>query len=659
MNMFNADAKKIWYPTGDTIPSFYQYMTNSGEFYECIISGRDSTKKAIPLNKSVREYYKYEVISDCVLQSAEVDMQCESYVTTIKGEIYRLLMIPVVVFILYNFYYLFFFKDVFGYAKSYDEDTGDPIYNSTPDDKDRCFYPIFPNWENEFHKLEEHHTDFFLEFVFKPLNIIVALLNWSKDFIRLTLKTVVGWIGGNTFDNNSISHLLFMASFVLVYIIVDKFWLTLYGIARDLMSLKVPSSTISAGDSNETFYSISIVVTWVCFARSLMIGIYNYFFPKQDPADIGKIKFPDSILLRMLKFLFFILYWCLKGVVTNYFIPFSVMISFVYIVWMGLCGILNYTDNEHSYGDKIELMQRVIYTKVCSLNENYDYIFKPVCFLLVFFMIEIVIVYTICTSMTVFNNMEMPIDPNMPDDAKEKGEQVLDDIKTLLFITCIFFNILIGIWGGYRLFSQGRNIYDYYKIGGSRSLETGNCPTVIPQQDENEVNEKNETKFKEFYEKHEKYISEYNEIIENKSWNIITHVYNSGRNTDLFIDYYTAKTGHITPRPVIKRMLNTWNGYVKKTEGFVNRFSGYKVESTDKKPTMYEKISKYLPEMPKIPNMGIKSGVNATTNTTNDFISNHITRPYKEPTTAQLISENLKGVGKTSRIDALFSQNQK
>jgi NitT/TauT family transport system ATP-binding protein len=61
-------------------------------------------------------------------------------------------MIPITVLLVYNFFYLFFFKDCFSYGK----DTNDC---------NDCYYPIFPNWENDFHNIEGHRTDYFLEVV--------------------------------------------------------------------------------------------------------------------------------------------------------------------------------------------------------------------------------------------------------------------------------------------------------------------------------------------------------------------------------------------------------------------------------------------------------------------------------------------------------------
>ena len=595
INYFN---KKPWTPTSIDTPIFKE--KNTIEFIKKMMNDTDG----YPLNPDVCEYYKRDQISECLIQNIELMKQCDGYARTIKNELYRFLMIPVVVVIFYNFYYIFFFKDVFRYAKSYDE-VGEPTYHQ---DISGCFHPIFPSWENEFHKFEQKKAEYFLEFIFKPLNVFVALLNWGKDMFRYCLKGVSGLFGG-IIDNNRISYLLFMASFVAVYAIIHNHWVTFYGIFRDLINLKIPSIPVGVGDSNESFYSISTTIIWLAFVRSFFVkgiggigksiaasavreGIRSGQMTEDEIEQmraLGLVDYEPSIQHSggFLMPLVFILYWVFKGMLTSYFIPSSVLISVLYIMWMGLCGILNYTDNSHTYMDKIELIHRVMYTKLFdnSLDNSFEYFLKNVSFYFVFFIVEITIIYTLYKNMTVFNKMNIP-EEYKPDNFAKKmnAEKALSGIKMFLYILCIMGFVFVGLWSANKYMTKISYLRECYNnVDGTLRLDTDTCDPSIPttKPPEEDAEEDTEDVFYDKYKEEE--IEDYNNVVSNPTESYgFKHPWNSRKYCGVFMDYYTYKTGKIVKRPIVKQMLNKWNKYAKQFESYMNESIAYSSEMPDK-----------------------------------------------------------------------------
>ena len=76
----------------------------------------------IVLDDFINEYYIPPGLEACEKANQVIQKECEQYAKVIKNEIYRLFTIPIFVYIIYNAYYLLFFKDCYGQSKTVDEE---------------------------------------------------------------------------------------------------------------------------------------------------------------------------------------------------------------------------------------------------------------------------------------------------------------------------------------------------------------------------------------------------------------------------------------------------------------------------------------------------------------------------------------------------------
>lgn len=247
----------------DVIPTINIFLSNYilGFFTPETINRVPIPDTVVP-EKDITDYYSPPGMSDCEQENNRINDESAGYAKKIKGEIYRMICVPIVVYIAYNCYYMFFFKDCFDLSKKTDE-AGNTIYERKCME---CFTPIFPDWELMYRSFEQRQTDFLFEFVFKPVKMIYTILNSIKAFFR---KDLPGF-GGYVLKDN-VPYLFFLFTFVQVYGFFQLRGSIILKTLKTLSKLKLPDITIMG---KKALYEYAQGVTMFFFFFSFL----NKFF---------------------------------------------------------------------------------------------------------------------------------------------------------------------------------------------------------------------------------------------------------------------------------------------------------------------------------------------------------------------------------------------
>ena len=535
-----------------------------------------------PEDKKIIKYYFGEKadflkLDACNALNRQIIEQFEKYARTIKQEIYRILMIPIVIYIIYNFYYLFLFKDCFGYAKKKNNDAStnkSHEYKKTCDEG--CFFPPFPDWEFNFHKLEGHRTDFVFEFLFKPTKWIYVFLNAIKS------QTHSGFL---SYLPEEYPYVCFLIVFVSTYAIIVRNGGAILNAIFSLFSLEIPRIPLGSFDLN----SMAAAAVWIGFIISFFKQTFGDSISTMATSATNllsgeskkSVTWVEWILNSMgssiqigLKILVFILYWIFRGIVTSFIVPIAVTIATIYILWVFLLGIYDYTDDDHSYFDKIELMERIMFTKMYKLpNENWwdniENTFKTICFYIIFFISEIVTIYTIYTTMKTFQNMPPPTVGG------KEAKNASDTIKNFMTIFSTCFMVLVAFWCAFKYFTQ-KPLYNemYREDVGERILENLTCKeNITPEKaSENLIDGKAgkevSTLYSDFYDKPEN--KEDIDYFNKNKDDFLSRIMYSDRLSSIFSEYYKSKTKHIVKRSMAKKLLDSIIGVGRYVSNKVN-----------------------------------------------------------------------------------------
>jgi hypothetical protein len=213
--------------------------------------------------KDITDYYSPPGMSDCEQENNRMNDESAGYAKKIKGEIYRMICVPIIVYIAYNCYYMFFFKDCFDLSKKTDE-AGNVLYERKCME---CFTPIFPDWELMYHSIEGNQTDFLFEFIFKPVKMVYTLINAIKTFFRKGLL----FSGGYVLKDN-VPYLFFILTFIQVYGFFQLRGNIILKTLKNLSKLKLPEIQIMG---KKALYEYAQGVTMVFFLFSFMKNFFG------------------------------------------------------------------------------------------------------------------------------------------------------------------------------------------------------------------------------------------------------------------------------------------------------------------------------------------------------------------------------------------------
>lgn len=525
-----------------------EYETGGPLLYEYIL-GIPSDEVVVPIvdvPPAIVDYYVPAGLIECEQENQNIKNECGHYARTIKNEIYRLFVIPIILYITYNAYYIFFFKDCLSLPKETDS-TGKNYFRHTcspeANGSGGPLTPIFPDWELSFHSMEKHKTDYFFEFLFKPLKIFYTLLNTIKTFFR---KSIDG-----TAIKDKVPYIFFLVTFVYIYGFIQSNSKQIIETLYSLAQFNTPDMELSKG---LFLSSIAQGIIVIYFAFSFLdkfagIRIFSDDESTQGGGDEGQeqgdeekedeqdeekeeqqekeakisggaegddaegdddgekenkgdnakttasrfkegikngfnklrslssktwiswLFIPSGALMTVIKWISAILYWIFKYIISVGLTTLSMYIVVFYFAYMFLFGASYYTTPTQGANDKIDLMFRVMYTKLCDTKNDtiLKYVVKTVFFFCIYFLVEGVIIHNLLKGMNNFKNMTTP-SPIHSSPLKKTNDKINSNnlaVKSGMIILYGLIIAVVALWCAYKFMYRMPTLVQSYKPGAS------------------------------------------------------------------------------------------------------------------------------------------------------------------------------------------------
>jgi hypothetical protein len=459
------------------------------------------------VDSDMKKFYREE-LSPCEKEQEKKKKKIKGYAKTIKEELYKILLAPVSIYVAYNFYYLFFFKDCADPTKTYNETTGDTTYMNTCE---KCTTPVFPDLESYFHHYEEHKLDFFFELLFKPTKLLYTSFNVIKAFFRKEVSLFANPI----VPKDEFPYIFLFSCFIFFYnYFIYNFFTNKEGNYKDILSVfkhiigldfdKLNESVTGLRNNELTFNNlnnvmrkggiagVAFMVTLIFVAETVIRNIFGYSLKslfnniaakvnptvKQDNEDyftnswifwIGNTMNP---LVGVLKFLYMLLYWFARVYIVFLLIPLSVTIIILYFIYNLFVGIYNNSSTDISMFDKIELINRTIYTKLYSESSNtIMFMIKSVFWFLFFYLYEFIAILVLIISLTTILKR---IDSN--------------EITTVISMFFLFFIVGIVLWCAYKYkLIKPKLDGDYMRYDNSKQFNMFNCKDEYEKETDNHM----------------------------------------------------------------------------------------------------------------------------------------------------------------------------
>jgi hypothetical protein len=464
------------------------------------IYGDTSIPDVIKPSDDIQNYYLPLGLSACEQENNRMQEECEEYAKKIKQEIYRMISIPIMIYIVYNVYYIFFFKDCFDMAKTTDE-TGKNTYKRYAEE---CFAPIFPDWEMMFRTFEQRQTDFLFEFVFKPVKIMYTLLNAIKGWFRGS-----GWVLKDEFP-----YIFFLFTFSGVYTFIQARGNIILKTLGNLLKFKLPDIQIMGQNTLDSyakgvtyvFFFFSFLNKFFGFSISKMaLDVYKAFKDREaakaaaaaaagasgagppvsggagTPAAAAQIAAlaggppvagatdkktktwaewimnpGDGAFTKLVKIICAIIFWIIKFVVTKKMINLSKFILNIYFFVIAINGIGTYANDVQTGSYKIDLIHRIFYTKLCSSKYKtapFKYFIKCLIFLPIYFLVEMVILHNLTKGTYNYSTMESnkkAYNTGLSEKTNEDTDKNSMAVKTFMMVLNGLIMIIVLLWCVYK-----------------------------------------------------------------------------------------------------------------------------------------------------------------------------------------------------------------
>lgn len=462
-------------------------------------------------DKDITDYYFPTGMSECEEENNSMQKECEDYAKKIKGEIYRMICAPIMIYVAYNFYYMFFFKDCFNMVKNTDN-AGNTEYKHKCID---CFTPIFPDWEMMYRSFEQRQTDFLFEFVFKPVKMVYTILNAFKAFFR---KGFSGYV-----IKDNVPYLFFLWSFIYVYRFMTKRADIVLNTLKTLSKLKIPDFQIMGRKGLDSFAKGVTVIFFLfsflnkCFGISIseiVECIHNEYLARKAAKDAAALvakqlegendvdldKEPnivannngisggagpddskssmgncnvrgaayenswvkwimtpgDGPFTKLLKFICTIIYWILKYAISMSMVRFSKFIFSLYFFVNGIMGIGNFTTPIQGNNYKLDMIHRIFYTKLCSSNyrtEPLKYVAKCFIFIPIYFLVELIILHNLMKGIKNYSSMsskKREYNTGLSAKTNDDADKNSMAVKTFMMILNGLLVVLVLLWSIYK-----------------------------------------------------------------------------------------------------------------------------------------------------------------------------------------------------------------
>jgi hypothetical protein len=493
--------------------------------------------------KDIYDYFCPIGMSDCERENMLIHEECKEYAKKIKSEIYRMLCVPIMIYIAYNFYYMFFFKDGFDLVKKTDNE-GNILYEREMKD---CFAPIFPDWELMYHSFEGHQTDFFFEFIFKPVKMFYTFLNAFKAFFR---KGFDGYV-----IKDHIPYVFFLISFHSVYNFISNRGDIILRTLTTLSKLKIPDVEIMG---QKAFNGYAYVVTVIFFILSFLKKFFGFSISEMidkaqagaqagdatgipqdllakagaatginpqdllanagattgiNPAEIQGLASSqdkkektwvewimtpgDGAFTKIMKIIIAIIYWILKFSISINMVVVSKTIFTLYFLINSVMGIGNFTTPLQGSNYKLDVIHRIFYTKLCSSNyktEPFKYFAKSLVFVSIYFLVELVILHNLWKGMKTFSSVpknRKTYNTGLSKDTNQKSEKNSMAIRSfMLILNGILFTFVL-LWCIYKAIHKRPIMVISYEAGNNSDYPDKRLNYECSQKDAYEEASKN------------------------------------------------------------------------------------------------------------------------------------------------------------------------
>jgi len=369
--------------------------------------------------------------------------------------LYQLCLIPVLLYMSYNFYYVLFFKKTTsqkyteGLREKLDEIKHKMSQRPSPSEMtslktelddiqnkieknvenaelDVCYDTTFKDWDEEYMSFTKGFPIFF-EYIFKPVHLL-----------SIFLVKIKGWNKWASTDTNYYPFFAYLFTFVLIYLAFQY----LYPEAKKIFTS--PATTLPG------YFCTGIVMLYYFYS---MYQSYRESHPQKKSetqkggADMASNINAGSTILQNLAICFI---WLIKGIIAYFFMgPVSTILLTLYIIILLLFGI--YSENTTS-STNIEHINSYIYSSFFKESN----IFKILCKYIFTYLFQIISILIIIITFSKYVN------------------KFSDRISAILAI--ILGSIIVCIVGfcivDFR--NNEQKINEKYKNGGIRVINS--CP---------------------------------------------------------------------------------------------------------------------------------------------------------------------------------------
>jgi hypothetical protein len=253
--------------------------------------------KPVPINQS-------EI--DCKNKKEKAKKDSNRYKRVIKNELYTIICIPIIIHILYNIYFLFFFKDALGVQ---------PEFINI---EEKYYDPYFKNL-----------FSYFLDIPIKPITYLYRIFNYVSKHELLHLYS------------DKYPYVFFISIYVLLYLCIASYSKNPIAIIGDTLTMRVVPALIIS------FCTIIVAYEFCVTLKEETFEVWPGRFKTSGPI-IGLI--------------YYLMYWILRLCFTIMMLTFSSMLCMYYIIVYMIFGIQYsqskdtfdvYSDIDNSIYDKI------------------------------------------------------------------------------------------------------------------------------------------------------------------------------------------------------------------------------------------------------------------------------------------------------------------
>ena len=318
------------------------------------------------------------LLSECEKKQRAAIQELKQNSKHIKEQIYNIVMVPVVIYIVYNMYYIFLFMEPFD-KNQRERDQKKKKQKEEEDEEDEEESSKTPEYENEYVEMKDYNeafsgmTRFITEYLFRPAQLVIAFIEWlkgsgfklsyyhygRKQYEEVELQEDKDKEGAYLHTiNNSYPHIMFFLLFVIIFVSWRLSPSFIPKTIRDLYFGKNPLIV------NYIFLGITGISYIFSFITSTQTQNEDSNGTTESVNRIAEAISKSSALFNMLTALVF---WIFKGIFAYNMVSLSVTISIIYGLANLLFGIYMYSSEPFS---RIDRINNFIYTRMFRISRE-------------------------------------------------------------------------------------------------------------------------------------------------------------------------------------------------------------------------------------------------------------------------------------------------